>query len=61
MGQAAGLAAVLSLDKDCGAGSVPVRTLQDRIVALGGCLVTPSVAAFIGRDEWAQNRSNAGS
>jgi len=56
MGQAAGLAAVLSLEQDCGARAVPVPVLQDRLRALGAVLDVPDAVAPTAADAWRLNR-----
>src|SRR5690606_11223519 len=56
MGQAAGLAAALSLVHDCGAGDVPVAVLQDALVALGAVLEMPTEVAATAARAWAANR-----
>lgn len=58
MGQAAGLAAALSLERSCGAREVPVTMLQDRLRRLGAVLETPDRVAFTGAAEWSRNRTN---
>jgi hypothetical protein len=56
MGQAAGLAADLSLENDCGARDISVATLQSRLAALGAVLEEPASAAQTKRDDWRKNR-----
>jgi choline dehydrogenase-like flavoprotein len=56
MGQAAGLAAVLSLEENCGAGAVPIRHLQDRLLRVGAILRSPDLQAKTDSDAWQQNR-----
>jgi FAD dependent oxidoreductase len=56
MGQAAGLAAALSLEEDCGARAVPIGPLQDRLLRLGAILRTPDLLAKTDSDAWRQNR-----
>ena len=55
MGQAAGLAAGLSLETDCGAREVPIPALQDRLLQLGAVLQTPDATAATGAAEWQRN------
>ncbi|HET8737986.1 MAG TPA: FAD-dependent oxidoreductase, partial [Pricia sp.] len=55
MGQAAGLAAVHSLNADQGAASLDIRKLQDALVALGAILEMPEKAADTSRNGWANN------
>ena len=57
MGQAAGLAAALSLDRDCGARDVPVPVLRERLRALGAVLDVPDTVAQTAADAWARNRT----
>lgn len=57
MGQAAGTAAALSLERNCGAREVPMAELQTRLRAGGAVLETPMTVAAIGRDEWRRNLS----
>lgn len=52
MGQAAGVAASLSLDLDCGARDVPVGRLQDRLLELGAVLEAPEEIAATAADAW---------
>ena len=56
MGQAAGLAAILSLEHHCGARDVPVEALQDRLRALGAILDMPDAIAHTAADAWRKNR-----
>ena len=55
MGQAAGFGAVLSLDRDCEAGKIDIKTLQDTIIEHGAVLQSPSKIADTSRDGWAKN------
>ena len=55
MGQAAGTAASLSLEYNCGARAVPVSALQDRLRAAGAVLEPPAATAAVGRDDWRRN------
>jgi len=55
MGQAAGLAAALSLEQDCGARGLPIPALQDRLRQLGAVLETPAQTAFTGPRDWKKN------
>jgi hypothetical protein len=57
MGQAAGTAAALSLERRCGAREVPVDLLQSRLRASGAILETPDRVAETGRDAWPKNRT----
>ena len=56
MGQAAGFAAALSLEKDCGARAIPVRTLQERLAELGAVLEMPREVAATAADAWKENK-----
>jgi hypothetical protein len=55
MGQAAGLAAALSLETDCSARAVPISQLQERIRRLGGVLEVPDSIAHIAAQAWREN------
>lgn len=55
MGQAAGLAAVLSLDADCGARDVSIPALQSRLQVLGAVLEEPKKIANTSKDGWGEN------
>lgn len=55
MGQAAGLAATLSLEEDCSARAVPISVLQERIRRLGGVLEVPDIIARTAADAWRKN------
>lgn len=55
MGQAAGLAAVLSLQHGCSAAAVNVQTLQQRLLAVGAVLEMPEAVADTTRDGWKNN------
>lgn len=55
MGQAAGLAAVQSLEKDCDARLVDVQMLRSQLVKLGQLLETPSFIADTTREGWKNN------
>lgn len=56
MGQAAGIAAALSLAHDCGARQVHIPTLQDRLRQFGAVLETPGTLADTSPDGWRANR-----
>jgi len=56
MGQAAGLAAALSLERDCGARDVPVAQLQEQLRRLGAVLEEPEPVARTAADAWRHNR-----
>lgn len=55
MGQAAGLAATLSLDEDLPAASMNLSKLQARLRQWGAVLEVPDRVANTGRDGWAGN------
>ena len=55
MGQAAGLAAVLSLKNDMGARQLDVNLLQDKLIEAGACLEVPEKEADTSRDGWGNN------
>lgn len=56
MGQAAGVAAALSLSESCGAREVGIGVLQDRLRALGAVLTPPNTPAHTYADAWRANR-----
>ena len=55
MGQAAGLAAVRSLDKDCDAKAVDVQLLRLELMKLGQVLEVPGTLADTSRNGWKNN------
>lgn len=55
MGHAAGLAAALSLEKNCGAREVPVSELQQRLRETGAVLETPQRIAQTAANAWKKN------
>lgn len=55
MGQAAGTAAALSLERNCGARAVPMAELQSRLRADGAMLEPPARLATTDRDGWRRN------
>lgn len=55
MGQAAGLAASLSLESDCSARAVEINELQTRLRALGAVLEVPSRVAETAARAWREN------
>lgn len=59
MGQAAGLAATLSLDTDTAARELNVAVLQNMLEEVGAVLETPEEAADTSRDGWMNNPSPA--
>lgn len=56
MGQAAGLAAALSLELDCGARDVPIAALRDRLCEAGAVLEMPRDVAAVAAKAWRENR-----
>ena len=56
MGQAAGLAASLSLEHDTGARDVSITQLHERLRLLGAVLETPDQIAQTAADAWKDNR-----
>lgn len=56
MGQAAGLAAALSLDQDTGARQVPIPQLQEQLRGLGAVLEMPERVAETSSGAWRKNR-----
>jgi hypothetical protein len=56
MGQAAGIAAVLSLETDCSAREVNTGLLRERLAGLGAVLEIPSGTAHIARNDWKKNK-----
>jgi hypothetical protein len=57
MGQAAGLAATLSLKHDCSARDVPVGELQSTLLQIGAVLEMPSQIAATAAQAWRDNRN----
>jgi hypothetical protein len=55
MGQAAGLAAVQSLEKDVYAKYIDVKKLRDELHQLGQVLEVPSTIADTSRNGWQNN------
>lgn len=55
MGQAAGLAALQSLDQNCAARQLDVDQLRENLLRQGAILEIPDQAAFIGKDQWKLN------
>ncbi|MCW3120384.1 MAG: dependent oxidoreductase [Chitinophagaceae bacterium] len=55
MGQAAGLAAIQSLQKDCGANDIAIETLRNDLVKLGQVLESPVSPADTSRAGWKNN------
>jgi hypothetical protein len=59
MGQAAGVAAAMSIREDVGAREVSVPQLQDALRRLGAVLEMPSETADVSRDAWRRTRREA--
>lgn len=57
MGQAAGVAAGISLESDCAASEVSVAELQRRLKNLGAIIAPPTQIAHTGPDDWMKNRN----
>jgi hypothetical protein len=55
MGQAAGLAAIQSLEKDCDARLIDVQSLREQLLKIGQILEVPSVEADTTREGWKNN------
>ena len=55
MGQAAGLAAVLSLQKNCAANNIDVKVLQQQLHDIGAVLEFPIAIADTTRNGWKNN------
>lgn len=55
MGQAAGIAAILSLDSDQEAASVSIGKLQGSLIQLGAVLEMPDTVADTSRNGWSNN------
>jgi hypothetical protein len=56
MGQAAGLAAALSLEQETGLPDILLTLLQERLLRLGAVLETPDQIAQTAADAWRDNR-----
>jgi len=56
MGQAAGLAAAISLETDAGARNISIKELQDRLRRIGAVLERPRELASTAADAWQRNR-----
>jgi len=55
MGQAAGLAAVLSLEKDTSAQQLEINLIQNKLIEVGACLEVPEKIANTSREGWGNN------
>jgi hypothetical protein len=56
MGQAAGLAAAISLETDAGACNISIKELQDRLRRIGAVLERPRDMASTAAHAWRHNR-----
>ncbi len=56
MGQAAGFAAIQSLDTDCEANNIDINTLQDTLIQQRVILEQPDKVADISRNGWRNNK-----
>lgn len=56
MGQAAGLAAVQSLQNESSASQLNIASLREQLYRIGAILEMPAEKAFTGRDEWSKNK-----
>jgi hypothetical protein len=61
MGQAAGLAAIQSLNKDEAARELNVQELRKKLDAVGAVLEMPAASAYTGRNDWSKNKTAASS
>lgn len=59
MGQAAGVAAALSLDTNRAVHEIEATGLRQRLEAMGAVIEPPAMVASTGRDDWYKNRQNA--
>ncbi len=57
MGQAAGLAASISIKSDLSAREIPVSLLQDMLINIGAVLEVPQEKADTSREGWGNNRN----
>jgi FAD dependent oxidoreductase len=57
MGQAAGIAAALSLESDSGPRNINIQELQDRLRTIGAVLQRPREIAETGADSWRRSRT----
>ncbi len=55
MGQAAGLAAIQSLKKDCPAKEIDVALLREELISIGQVLDVPALSADISKTGWKNN------
>ncbi len=60
MGQAAGFAAAMSLDEDCGAGAVSPKKLRDLLHEAGVPLEIPGDACDVSADAWPRLKAEQG-
>jgi hypothetical protein len=56
MGQAAGIAAVQSLEEDCGARNISIGKLRESLQRIGAVLELPTVVADVAHDAWVSVR-----
>lgn len=56
MGQAVGVAAGISLERDCASSDVPIAELQQRLHRLGAVVAPPTRPAHTGAGDWTKNR-----
>jgi hypothetical protein len=61
MGQAAGLAAIQSLNKNEAARELNVQELRKKLDAVGAVLEMPAASAYTGRNDWSKNKTAASS
>jgi len=61
MGQAAGLAAAHSLERDCGAREISIPALQNGLLRIGAVLETPRDIAPTAAHAWLQNKRGVSS
>ena len=55
MGQAAGLAAIISMDTDQNAKNIDINKLQDKLTHIGAILEMPEKVADTSRHGWKNN------
>ncbi len=60
MGQAAGLAALQSLQKEEAASGLDVKLLRAHLYRIGSILEMPVAPAYTGKNEWRKNKTTAG-
>ena len=57
MGQAAGLAAIQSLEKDIDVKNIDVHQLRNELLKIGQVLEMPAIIADTSRDGWKNNHT----